>query len=114
MRRNKARFITVCQQSLALGAVLAVLAPAANVISLDVVGTIPGTPSAEVAQRPTVQPKDKPTDGVATPAVPASDHEGSRVETAPVEPVVEEVPLAPATEQPADPARHEIVSAPEK
>ena len=110
MRRNKARFVTVCQQSLALGAVLAVLAPAANVISLDVVGTIPGTPSAEVAQPPTVQPKDK----AATPAVPASDHEESRVETAPVEPVVEEVPLAPAADQPADPARHEIVSEPEK
>ena len=112
MRRNKARFVTVCQQSLALGAVLAVLAPAANVISLDVVGTLPGTPSAEVAQppaqRPTVQPKDD------TPAVPASDHEGSRVETAPVEPVVEEVPLAPAADQPADPARHEIVSRSEK
>ena len=59
MRRNKARFVTVCQQSLALGAVLAVLAPAANVISLDVVGTIPGTPSAERSpgSRP-VQPPD--------------------------------------------------------
>ncbi len=57
-----------------------------------------------------MQPKDK----AATPAVPASDHEESRVETAPVEPVVEEVPLAPAADQPADPARHEIVSEPEK
>ena len=37
MPASKIRFVTACQQVLALGAVLAVLTPAANVISLDVV-----------------------------------------------------------------------------
>ena len=37
MRPSKARFVTACQQLLALGVVLAVLTPAASVISLDVV-----------------------------------------------------------------------------
>ena len=37
MPPSKIRFVTACQQVLALGAVLAVLTPAANVISLDVV-----------------------------------------------------------------------------
>ncbi len=114
MRHNRARFVTVCQQSLALGAVLAVLAPATNVISLDVVGTLPGRPSAEVAERPALQPRDIQ----AAPADPDADRDAdpevSRVETEPVAPVVEEVPMAPATRQPEDPARHEIVSAPEK
>ena len=37
MRPSKAHFVTSCQQLLALGAVLAVLTPAASVVSLDVV-----------------------------------------------------------------------------
>jgi hypothetical protein len=37
MPPSKIRFVTACQQVLALGAVLAVLTPAASVISLDVV-----------------------------------------------------------------------------
>ena len=37
MRPAQARFITACQQLLALGVVLVVLTPAASVISLDVV-----------------------------------------------------------------------------
>ena len=37
MQPSQARFVTVCQQFLALGVVLAVLTPAAGVISLDVV-----------------------------------------------------------------------------
>jgi uncharacterized protein with LGFP repeats len=109
MRRNKARFVTACQQSLALGAVLAVLAPAANVISLDVVGTRPGTP---VEAAPAA-----PRDGrqLSAPGTPVpSDHEESRVETAPVEPTVEEVPMQQAADQPADRKRTEIVSKPEK
>jgi hypothetical protein len=68
MRPSKARYITACQQVLALGAVLAVLAPAAGVVSLDIVTRHPGgttvagwadqgviTPDAapaRVAQRP--------------------------------------------------------------
>ncbi len=48
MRQSKVRFVTACQQLLALGAVLAVLTPAAAVISLDVVGQVPadGRPGA--------------------------------------------------------------------
>jgi hypothetical protein len=41
MRPSQAHFVTSCQQLLALGAVLAVLTPAASVISLDVVGEAP-------------------------------------------------------------------------
>ncbi len=41
MRPSQAHFVTSCQQLLALGAVLAVLTPAASVISLDVVGQAP-------------------------------------------------------------------------
>ncbi len=41
MRPNQAHFVTSCQQLLALGAVLAVLTPAAAVLSLDVVGQAP-------------------------------------------------------------------------
>ena len=37
MRPSKVHLVTSCQQLLALGAVLAVLTPAASVISLDVV-----------------------------------------------------------------------------
>ena len=37
MPPSKIRFVTACQQILALGVVLAVLTPATNVISLDVV-----------------------------------------------------------------------------
>src|SRR5687768_5620529 len=41
MRPSQARFVTACQQLLALGVVLAVLTPAASVISIDVVGEAP-------------------------------------------------------------------------
>ncbi len=46
MRPSQAHFVTSCQQLLALGAVLAVLTPAASVISLDVVGQAP-TPESQ-------------------------------------------------------------------
>ncbi|NHC23766.1 hypothetical protein G6553_11360 [Nocardioides sp. IC4_145] len=42
MSRSKDRFVTGCQQVLALGAVLAVLTPAARVLTLDVVHEAPG------------------------------------------------------------------------
>ncbi|PUA81947.1 FG-GAP-like repeat-containing protein [Nocardioides currus] len=41
MRPVQARFVTACQQLLALGVVLAVLTPAAGVLSLDIVGARP-------------------------------------------------------------------------
>ena len=42
MRPSQTRFVTACQQLLALGVVLAVLTPAAGIISIDVVGEVPG------------------------------------------------------------------------
>ena len=45
MRPGQSRFVAVCQQLLVLAAVLAVLTPAANVISLDIVGTPPASTS---------------------------------------------------------------------
>ena len=44
---RKARFVTVCQQLLALGLILAALTPAANIVSLDVVIERPGADAAE-------------------------------------------------------------------
>lgn len=83
MDPSKARFVTVCQQLLALGAVLAVLAPAADVISLNVV---PGP--VDAAQPTTVSV--------------AADQ--TEVATAPVEPTVSEYPLGAdrTADKPAD------------
>jgi hypothetical protein len=73
MRPSKARFVTLCQQALAVGVVIAMLGPAADVISLDVV-VRPGADSHE--QR-------------------AASGEASLVAGEPVKPEVAEVPLAP-------------------
>lgn len=84
MRPSQARFITLCQQLLALAVVLAFLAPATNVISLDV-------SHAPEASAPTLP-------AAADPVAEAP------VETAPVESTVEETPLeadAP-TDAPSD------------
>lgn len=55
MTHAQSRYVTVCQQLLALGAVLAVLAPAAGVVSLDVVTRQPvghhAPQSVQVADR---------------------------------------------------------------
>jgi len=56
MTPPRSRFVTACQQVLALGVVLAVLTPAASVVTLDVVGTGPGgRPASTVPARPTAQ-----------------------------------------------------------
>ena len=56
MSAMRARYVTVCQQLLALGVVVIALVPATRVVSLDVVGVQPGQgvaqPSISVA--PTV------------------------------------------------------------
>ncbi|QIX25937.1 hypothetical protein ncot_04475 [Nocardioides sp. JQ2195] len=108
MRPNKARFVTACQQILALGAVLAVVAPAANVISLDVVGTRPG------AEAPTHGPGTATDRGLglpgteATPArraeVAQDEEDEAEVETAPVDPVVKEYALTAASTDTSAPA----------
>ena len=45
MRPGQARFVTLCQQLLALGAVIALLTPATGVISLDIVSEQPDAPA---------------------------------------------------------------------
>jgi hypothetical protein len=42
MSPSRARFVTLCQQLLALGVVVVALVPATRVVSLDVVGVHPG------------------------------------------------------------------------
>jgi hypothetical protein len=93
MRPSKAHFVTSCQQLLALGAVLAVLTPAASVVSLDVVQT-PGSSTPGAAPEPDSR-HDRPQPG-GVPGAPRTGHEGraaSTVPAEPVEPVVEEVAL---------------------
>jgi hypothetical protein len=70
MQPSQARFVTVCQQLLALGVVLALLTPAAGVISLDVVpdrssggATAAAVPMAAYARAATV-PSKVPTEAV--------------------------------------------------
>ena len=63
MRPSKTRFVTACQQLLALGVVLAVLTPAATVISLDVVQRSPAASQHAAGGRPVadvlgVHPRD--------------------------------------------------------
>src|SRR5688572_29995466 len=93
MRPKQARFVTICQQLLAIGAVLAVLGPAADVVSLDVVVTRPGSPVDANSEPPTLTrqpgvPLDRRVSG--------EDEEESRVETAPVEPAITQVPMRTA------------------
>ncbi|KRF29390.1 FG-GAP-like repeat-containing protein [Nocardioides sp. Soil805] len=79
MRLVQARFITACQQLLALGVVLAVLTPASGVISLDIVGQHPGAA------------------GAGGPAVISGALQSATVPTTVVEPTVTEVPLTTPT-----------------
>jgi hypothetical protein len=84
MQPSQARFVTACQQMLALGVVLAILTPAAGVISLDVV---PRPPVGSALGAPEVSM----TAYVRAASVP------SRVPAAAVDPKVQEYPLtAPA------------------
>jgi hypothetical protein len=54
MSPSRARYVTACQQLLALGVVVMALVPATRVVSLDVVGVRPGQgvaqPTIEVSQ----------------------------------------------------------------
>lgn len=84
MPASRSSFVTACQQLLALGAVLAVLTPAASVITLDVVHE-PGTTAAA------------PAPVSALTAYTAVSAQASLVPTAPVEATVDEFALtAPA------------------
>ncbi len=71
MPNNRARFVTVCQQLLTLGVVLAVVTPAANIVSLDVVQRAPVTtaPTALAAYAATTTMKSELPAGVVDPIV---------------------------------------------
>ena len=91
MRPSQARFVTACQQLLALGVVLAVLTPAAGIVSLDVVGEAPGA---------------APRDSAGSAAFTAYTREAARPSVLPGEVVdakVREYPLTAATGPEADP-----------
>src|SRR4051812_11533011 len=85
MTPHRARFVTVCQQLLALAVVLAALTPAAGIVTLDVVGTGPSV--AMTVARPTAR----------TAAYTAEAVRASQVPTGPVRSHVREVQLTAAT-----------------
>jgi len=60
MSPSRARYVTACQQLLALGVVVMALVPATRVVSLDVVGVRPGQ---GVAQPSIAVSPDQPTVG---------------------------------------------------
>jgi hypothetical protein len=84
MTPKRARFVTACQQLLALAVVLAALTPAAGIVTLDVVG---GPSAGTTRALPTAR----------TAAYTAEAVRASRVPTAPVRSHVREVQLTAAT-----------------
>ncbi len=96
MTPSRSRFVTACQQLLALAVVLAVLTPAASLVTLDVVGAGPeGRAGSETLARPTA----------GTAAYTAEAVRPSRVPTAPVDPHVREVQLTSPVAAPGRAAR---------
>ena len=69
MSPSRARYVTACQQLLALGVVVMALVPATRVVSLDVVGVGPGQ---GVAQPSISVSPDQPSDGSARRTCPAT------------------------------------------
>ena len=63
MSPARARFVTLCQQLLALGVVVVALVPATRVVSLDVVGVHPG---AKVGQPTIAEPESARSYGERT------------------------------------------------
>ncbi len=84
MTPSRSRFVTACQQLLALAVVLAVLTPAASIVTLDVVGS--GPAGATATAHPSAD----------TAAYTAEAVRPSKVPTAPVKPDVREVQLTSA------------------
>lgn len=80
MPPSKTSFVTGCQQILALGVVLAALAPAASVVSLDVVRETPGTGPSTVIQGDLA-------------AYTRASRQKTTVATAPVDPIIDEYAL---------------------
>ncbi|MBA3783657.1 MAG: peptidoglycan recognition protein, partial [Nocardioides sp.] len=99
MRQSQVRFITACQQLLALGVVLAVLTPAASIVSLDVVGQHPSQAgqagstaylSSARAKVPTKAVEPEVTDYALGAASAAKDASGIRKQAVAVHEVVSE------------------------
>jgi hypothetical protein len=67
MSALRARYVTVCQQLLALGVVVIALVPATRVVTLDVVGVQPGQGVAQptISVAPTVARERKSCTGVS-------------------------------------------------
>jgi N-acetylmuramoyl-L-alanine amidase/FG-GAP-like repeat len=87
MPENRSRFVLLCQQSLAFAILVAIAAPAANLVTLDIVAPArPGTPGAVVGTAPV-------TDSSASGAIGGGDSP-SLVASRPVKPRVTAVPLA--------------------
>lgn len=70
MSAMRARYVTVCQQLLALGVVVIALVPATRVVSLDVVGVRPGQGVSQptIAVAPTVA-RERLQCGVRSPRI---------------------------------------------
>lgn len=86
MRPSKDHFVTSCQQLLALGAVLAVLTPAASIISLDVVHQAPASQSPGGVSARSGHPLELT-------AYTRESHRTSRVPTSPVDAELTEYPM---------------------
>ncbi len=84
MSPSRARYVTACQQLLALGVVVMALVPATRVVSLDVVGVGPGQGVAQ----PSISVSPDQQRWAARPACPGSRAVGS---AAPVSPRVPSV-----------------------
>ena len=109
MRLTKTRFVTVCQQALIVGTAFAVLGPAADVISLDVVTQ----PDASAQFGPAAKAPAHAQRGVR-PAVPTPAPE-ARVETAPVDATITSVAVDEKAAAPAHvdvPTGGEVVQTP--
>lgn len=92
MHPSKAGYVTACQQVLALAVVVAVLAPAAGVISLDVVTR---EPTGGVVRTPATGSGAGSVTGSGAGSVSASTT-SAVVPTAPVDATVREIALTPA------------------
>ncbi|MEO5711524.1 MAG: FG-GAP-like repeat-containing protein [Nocardioidaceae bacterium] len=89
MPENRSRFVLLCQQSLAFALVAAVAAPAANMVTLDIVA--PRPPDTPVAAGPAVAGDDSTAGAVGGGGTP------SLVASAPVKPRVTAVALTGVT-----------------
>jgi hypothetical protein len=81
MSASRARYVTVCQQLLALGVVVMALVPATRVVTLDVVGVQPGQGVAQptISVAPTVARERQGCAGLSPRvAERASGHRGCR------------------------------------